>query len=298
MAGPAVGSALRIGLELFGAQAFQSAMSQGAKQAEEIQHSISRATESIGSIVNTIRIGGGTGGQGGMLGGLARLSGDDPNNTADAARSFRERLSGSPMAQATLGRGALSAETGQLVNESELYLQAQRQILEARSDEEARVKAQIYGLERLLPLRDADARLIQEQMRVSEENGRLVDDDLRRQRANLQAQRAIREEMWERVAIGVEKLLLPIEQWWERLSTGVAGWIANLLPGAHASGQASPMDRNTQAMNSLTEELLALRKDWLNGRERTNSAFPRNLRGDALNHALERGAFDLGAVTF
>lgn len=318
---------LALGVDAASVSLLNRGMREAADRAEQIQRALGRTSDHIGAIAASMSVGGGTGAQGGALSGLARLTGDDPNGIAGAARDFRERLAGSPLAQGTLGHGALAAGTGQLLNESRLYLEAQRQILEARTDEEARVKAQVYGLEKLLPLRDADAELVQKQITMAEENGRLVDADLRRQRGNLQALGSIRATAWERLLIEVERDMLPFKEAWERLLGGLANTLGGIphpglnLPRAatdlltgnwsdlgsligEAIAQrlqgkpATPQDRNTQALNANTEELMAMRKDWLNGRERTNAAFPRNLGGEGLKRSLENQAFDLGAVTF
>ena len=279
-----------------------------------------------------MRISGGSGAQAGLLGGLARLVGDDPNGAADAARAFRERLASSPLAQATIGHGVLGAGTGQLVNQAQLYIQAQREILEARTDEEARVRAQVYGMERLLPLREADARLIHEQIRAAEENGRAVDDQLRRMRANEQTQKALMGERFEELGIAMQRRLLPSMQGLEEAIGDVAHTAAGVInnPGGvlgdlyrnamkiftdpaslgpfHPSiggvtpraggGAQSSTERLIGSLDANTEQLRTMNKDWLNGRERTNRAWPRNLGGEGLNRALEEAAFNLGAVTF
>jgi hypothetical protein len=288
-------AALSIGMDVGEVLVFARGMKDAADQAQEIYHSIARASDKLMSVAQNVGIGGGTAGQAGMLGGMARLSGDDPNSTASAARDFRERLATSPIAQATMGRGAMPAETGQLINETQLYLQAQREVLEARTQEEARIKAQRYGLEKLLPLRDADQRLVREEMRMAEENGRLVDENLRKQRANVQVLQAIQSESMERVKIGFQRILLPIEDHFARILITIGNFVGNLFPGP--KGTATPQDRNTAALNSMTEELTLLRRDFLNGRERSNRAIPRNWGGHAPDQGLESAAFNLGSVT-
>lgn len=294
---------------------------------------IERADRNVASIAQTIRTSGASAGEAGALGGLARLSGLDPGQAGGAARGLRERLASSPLAQGTFGTGVLPSGTGQLVNEAKLYRKVAEQIIFARSDEEARIKAQIAGMEELLPLRDAEPGLIRKVIAEGERLGRLVDDQLRRERGNHEALKKLRQEAFDGLSIAIERRLLPAMSGFEegiasvaKAAEGVvnspggiakqigAGLkkamtdpaslgpihpsIAGVTPKKGAAGQ-TPTDKNTSAMQDLTVELVALRKEFLNDRGgRAAGAVPRRLRGKALDRYLEHAARDLGAVAF
>jgi hypothetical protein len=302
----------------------------------QIANTIKDAEGNARSLVEILHGTGGDAGEAGALQGIARLAGHDPRAAGGAARGLRERLAGSPLAQSAFGQGVLPSQTGQLVNEARLYREVVRQILDARTAEEAKMKAQIADMEDLLPLRDADRRLTRDAIQLGEERGSLLDEELRKERANLQVLRQLRQSRSaitrERLALALEKQLIPAMQaaeiatltWKEALDSLVSGKLqGTILPGlvkgaaeaftdpAQGSrgfhprmggviprGQAA-IDKNTQAMTDLTEELIALKKEYLNDRgHRAGGAVPRYLRGKALEKALEDRAFDLGAVTF
>jgi hypothetical protein len=297
-----------------------------------IGDTIQRADKSVSGIAATIRSTGGSANDVGAVGGFARLSGQDPNQAGNLARGLRERIAGSPLAQGVFGQGVLPSGSGQIVNEAKLYRRVVEQIVFARTDEEARIKAQIVGMENLLPLRDADRRLIEETIRAAEHRARLVDADFRKERANYQALRTLREEAVDSLGIAIERRLLPAMQGAEEAVGSVAKAAEGIVsdPGGIArqigkglkkafsdpaslgpiprsiagvtpksGAAASPTEKNTQAMQDLTLELVALKKEFLNDRGgRAAGAVPKGLRGKALDKYLETAARDLGAVSF
>lgn len=298
-----------------------------------IGDTIERADRNVQSIAQTIRTSGASGAEAGALSGFARLGGQDPAAAGGMARGLRERLAGSPLAQGVFGQGVLPSGSGQLVNEAKLYRHVAEQIIFARTDEEARVKAQIAGMEELLPLRDAEPALIRKVIAEGERNGRLVDAQLRKERANHEAMKRLREEAFDALAIAVERRMLPAMKGFEEGITsvakaaegivnspgGIAKQIGNGLKKAmtdpsslgpiHPSiagvtpkkgaGSGSPVEKNTAALQDMTLELVALRKEYLGDRGgRAAGAVPRGLRGKALDKYLEQAARDLGAVTF
>jgi hypothetical protein len=322
-----VANPIQLGIQLLGLREAIGAFGSIASRIEEID-------THVGSIVEAIHSTGGSAGDVGALGAFARLGGQDPKRAGSAARGLREQIAGNPLAQAVFGQSALPAETGQLVNEAKLFRQVVTQILNARTDEEARMKAQIAAMEHLLPLRDAEPRLIEETIRAAERRGRMVDAQMRRERANFQAMRSLRQEAVEGLGIAIERRLLPAMRGAEEGIGAVAAALADLIndPGGNArklaqgardavtdpatgsrgfhnrlggvisrgtSVPSTPMDKNTLAMQDLTEELVALRREYLNDRgNRAGGAVPRYLRGKGLEKALENASFELGAVTF
>lgn len=281
---------------------------------EKIARTIERADESVKGIAQTIRSTGGTAEQAGSISGLSRLSGHNPGEAGAQARGLRETLAGNPLAQGTFGTGVLPTRTGQLVNEAQLYERIARQIIFARTDEEARIKAQIAGMEDLLPLRDADERITRRALATAAERGRMVDRDLRRERQNVEQLRHLREENGERLRLWVEKLFAVPRTKIETIKAGFGQLAADAVTGqgldkyrfhqnpflvAKGNQTTSPADKNTAAMENLTQELVALRKEWMNDRGgRAAGAVPRSLRGKALDRYLEHAARDLGAVAF
>jgi hypothetical protein len=277
------------------------------------------------SFARIAAVSGGTMAQAGRAGGVLGLAGEDPASTAARARGLRERLASSPYAQAAFGAFTLPAGTGQLINEARLFNEVSRQIIFGRSAEAARMKAQVAGLEELLPLRNADRKLTEEALQLAESRAAFVSREAAREQANLNALKRANEERRGIIREAFTREITPYLEFGERVrgvfldlggafarsSHPIQNFIDEmariypvLVPLADLSRYIQnrankpaddPQSRMAEHIVDLAHEISMWRREMAGGGPRARGAVPPGLRGMALEEGLRARALRLGA---
>jgi hypothetical protein len=294
---------------------------------ERMGRAVELSERQMASFARIAAVSGGTMAQAGRAGGALGLAGEDPASVAARARSLRERLATSPYAQAAFGTFTLPAGTGQLINEARLFNEVSRQIIFGRSAEAARMKAQIAGLEELLPLRNADRQLTEEALNLAERRAAFVSAESRRDLANLNALRYANREREGIFRDSATRLFVPFMEGLERVkATNLDVWGA-VARAAEAAGKKAggwssvfermspflavmdtlfglrdraPAKKDPQAelaerIVDLAHEMSMWRREMAGGGPRARAAVPPGLRGMALEEGLRARALRLGA---
>lgn len=296
-AGPAV---LTIEMVMQGLGAIATGLNQGAQLMDRFRASTDRANTAITELrAAQGALGGTAAGVGGLAAAFGTL-GLGTGAAAGAAEGLRERLFSDPLAIGTFGRAVVPARMGGPQDSAAILMEAIGLLRETTNLEERRLRALRLGITELLPLADLDERRFNLMVQEGQIRGAMVNRELRELRAVSDAAgeriRLLREErdlVRERIGLTIgnwfrENVQLPIEETFNR-TLGIGN--RRGAAGARGMSRDRIMEENTLALRLMQQELA-------NSGPRGRGALPPQLRGEALNQAIQSldlrwGAFSL-----
>ena len=294
---------------MLGARTFLSELTRFAKNPiEEMRQSAERAQTAITELRQAqIFTGGGAAGVGGLASTLEAI-GISAERMTGIAEGLRERLFTDPLAMQAFGRAVVPARFGGPQDSARILDEAVRLLRETRDSEERLLTARRLGIEALLPLADLEDRHYEALRREGAVRGGLVDEETRQLRATRDSYAQRLKDLQEERDLVAQRRQMKIGNWireniqlpFEELFS-IGGPLdpdpAHRRLRAEAGQRQSAAEANRAAMEENTLALRMMRDEFANAGPRARGAVPGEMRGTALNRAIESDDIRWGAFS-